>query len=69
MNENASCKPAAEDCLDRWALMEKGRKLHDRAVFEILARGFARLGLTRRGRGRQRRPPAFTPSPATPLAR
>ncbi|GEM_PF-3616129 len=69
MKENAPLKPATEGYLDRWALMEEGRKLHDRAVFEIFARCFARLGLGQRNKRRERRPPALTPTLATPHAR
>lgn len=66
MNENAPLRPAMEGFLDRWALMEEGRKLHDRAVFELFARCFARLGLGQRNRRQPSRPRRLTPTLATP---
>ncbi len=69
MKENSRIFPVTEGLLDRWALMEEGRKLHDKAVFEpfaeMFARVFARLGLTKRKKNDRRtktRPPALTPS-------
>ncbi|MEJ5358814.1 MAG: hypothetical protein WHT06_09080 [Desulfobacterales bacterium] len=69
MKEHSRILPVTEGLLDRWALMEEGRKLHDKAVFELFAemfaRTFARLGLAGGGKKERRtktRPPALTPS-------
>ncbi len=51
MKKNPRITAATEATLDRWALMEVGRKLHDRAVFEIFARCFT---LPRSGRKERR---------------
>ena len=50
--------------MDRWALMEEGRKLHDKAVFEIFAKLFTQVGSSKNGHSMARRGPALTPSPA-----
>lgn len=68
MKNDSRILPLTEGVLDRWALMEEGRKLHDKAVFEMIAgmfaRGFALLGFTRKKKDRRTktRPPALTPS-------
>lgn len=48
--------------IERWALMEKGRKLHDKAVFEIFANLFALVSFSKKGHRTARRGPALTPS-------
>ncbi len=69
MEKKTSLHPVTAGIMDRWALMDEGRKLHDRAVFEIFAGLFARLGFTNSERRRERRSPGLTPSLAGHRAR
>ena len=63
MKQNDQNSPtAAGGFMDRWALMEAGRKLHDKAVFEIFAALFARVGSSKKGHQMARQAPALTPS-------
>jgi hypothetical protein len=65
MEKNAQAtRTATGGYMERWALMEEGRKLHDKAVFEICAKLFRRAGFSKKGRQRARRGPALTPSMA-----
>jgi hypothetical protein len=48
--------------MERWALVEEGRKLHDKAVFEIFANLFALMSSSKKGHRTARQGPALTPS-------
>lgn len=63
MKKNDQNTPTATGgFMDRWTLMEEGRKLHDKAVFEIFAALFARGGSSKKGHQMARQAPALTPS-------
>jgi hypothetical protein len=63
MKKNAqNTSTATGGYMDRWALMEEGRKLHDKAVFEIFAKLFTREGFSKKGHLMEGRGPALTPS-------
>jgi hypothetical protein len=63
MKKNAQNKPAATvGYMDRWSLMEEGRKLHDKAVFEIFAKLFTLVRFSKKGHQIPERVPSLTPS-------
>lgn len=63
MKENAQNTPAAiGGFMGRWSLMEEGRKLHDRAVFEIFAKMFNLMGFSKNDYQMAKKSPALAPS-------
>jgi hypothetical protein len=62
MEKNVQTTPTATGgFMERWSLMEEGRKLHDKAVFEIFAELFTRVGFSKNGHQMAGRDPALTP--------
>jgi hypothetical protein len=57
-----SSQTAKGGFMDRWSLMEAGRKLHDKAVFDIFAALLARVSSSQKGHQMARQAPALTPS-------
>jgi hypothetical protein len=63
MKGNAQNTPVAIGrFMDRWSLMEEGRKLHDRAVFEIFAKLFTLMGCSKKNHQMAEHGPALKPS-------
>ena len=62
MKTNAHNIRAAGGFMERWTLMEEGRKLHDKAVFKIFAELFTRMGFSKKGSRMAKRGLDLTPS-------
>jgi pterin-4a-carbinolamine dehydratase len=64
MKANAQDTKAEERFMDRWTLIENGRKLHDQAVFEIFASLFSWMLHLGKGARMAKHAPVMTHSKA-----
>lgn len=64
MKANAQHTKAEEGFMDRWTLIENGRKLHDQAVFEIFASLFSWMFHLGKGAPLAKHAPVMTHSKA-----
>lgn len=64
MKADAQNTKAEEEFMDRWTLIEKGRRLHDQAVFEIFASLFSWMFHLGKGARLAKHAPGMTHSKA-----